>query len=55
MSEVIELKPLTVTENINVGGTDKPLAQSIDLKPITLNENIDLKPVTSTRTSTSSR
>ena len=46
VSEVIELKPLTVTENINVGGTDKPLAQSIDLKPITLNENIDLKPVT---------
>jgi hypothetical protein len=44
----IELKPITLNENINVGGTDKPLAISevIDLKPVTVNENIDLKPVT---------
>jgi hypothetical protein len=55
LSEVIELKPLTLTENVNLGGTDKPIGvdvrpltlnENIDLKPVTLNENIDLKPVT---------
>ena len=46
LTETIELKPLTMTENVNLGGTDKPIAQSLELKPITLNENIDLKPVT---------
>ena len=44
VSEVIELKPVTLNENVNVGGTDKPIA--LDVKPLTLNENIDLKPVT---------
>jgi hypothetical protein len=44
LTETIELKPLTLTENVNVGGTEKPL--SIELKPVTVNENIDLKPVT---------
>lgn len=44
VSEVIELKPLTVTDNVNIGGTDKPIG--IDVRPLTLNENIDLKPVT---------
>ncbi len=61
LTETIELKPFTLTENVNVGGTDKPLAQSMELKPVTLtenvnvggtdkpltvNENVDLKPVT---------
>jgi hypothetical protein len=54
-SDVIELKPLTLTENLNFGGTDKAIDlklepvtinENIDLKPVTLNENIDLQPVT---------
>jgi hypothetical protein len=44
VTEVVELKPLTLNENVNVGGTDKPIG--VDLAPVTLNENIDLQPVT---------
>ena len=46
-----------MTENVNLGGTDKPIAaepraqadhlnENIELKPVTVNENIDLQPVT---------
>jgi hypothetical protein len=42
LTESIELKPVTATENLNLGGTDKPISQSLELKPVTLTDNLNL-------------